>query len=89
MPALTAKKRFTANFGFEKMRSDDVIITRTLQMYYAGMSVRDIADCFEQEDITVSYRTIYNWVAKYSKMTSDYSNAHKFLYSQFLGILVP
>ena len=49
------------------MRSDDVIITRTLQMYYAGMSVRDIADCFEQEDITVTYRTIYNWVAKYSK----------------------
>ena len=56
------------------MRSNDVIITRTLQMYYAGMSVRDIADCFEQEDITVSYRTIYNWVAKYSKMTSDYLN---------------
>ena len=71
---LDCKKRFTANFGFEKMRSDDVIITRSLQMYYAGMSVRDIADCFEQEDITVSYRTIYNWVAKYSKMTSDYLN---------------
>ena len=71
---LDCKKKFTANFGFEKMRSNDVIITRTLQMYYAGMSVRDIADCFEQEDITVTYRTIYNWVAKYSKMTSDYLN---------------
>ena len=68
------KRKFTANFGFEKMRSDDVIITRSLQMYYAGMSVRDIADCFEQEDIAVTYRTIYNWVAKYSKMTSDYLN---------------
>ena len=71
---LDCKKKFTANFGFEKMRSKDVIITRTLQMYYAGMSVRDIADCFEQEEIEVSYRTIYNWVAKYSKMTSDYLN---------------
>ena len=71
---LDCKKRFTANFGFEKMRSRDVIITRTLQMYYAGMSVRDISDCFEQEEITVTYRTIYNWVAKYSKMTSDYLN---------------
>ena len=71
---LDCKKRFTANFGFEKMRSEDVIITRALQMYYTGMSVRDIADCFEQEEIEVSYRTIYNWVAKYSKMTSNYLN---------------
>ena len=55
---LDCKKRFTANFGFEKMRSKDVIITRALQMYYAGMSVRDIADCFEQEEIEVSYRSI-------------------------------
>ena len=71
---LDCKKKFTANFGFEKMRSRDVIITRTLQMYYTGMSVRDIAGCFEQEDITATYRTIYNWVAKYSKITSDYLN---------------
>ena len=56
------------------MRSNDVVITRALQMYYTGMSVRDIADCFEQEEITVTYRTIYNWVAKYSKMTTDYLN---------------
>ena len=68
------KKRFTANFGFEKMRSKDVIITRALELYFTGMSVRDIADCFEQEEINVSYRSIYNWVAKYSKMTSIYLN---------------
>lgn len=41
------KKRFTENFGFEKMRSKDVIITRALQMYFTGMSVMDIADCLE------------------------------------------
>ena len=68
------KKRFTTNFGFEKMRYDDVMITRALQMYYSGMSVRDIADCFEQEEIEVSHMTIYNWIDKYSKMTSKYLN---------------
>lgn len=41
------KRGFTANFGFEKMRYDPILITRALQMYYSGMSVRDIADCFE------------------------------------------
>ena len=68
------KRKFTANFGFEKMRSKDYIITRALQMYYTGMSVRDIADCFEQEEIDVSHMTIYNWITKYSKMTSKYLN---------------
>ena len=68
------KKRFTANFGFEKMRYDDVIITRALQMYYQGLSVRDIADNLEAEDIKVDYSTVYDWIDKYSKMTSTYLN---------------
>ena len=66
------RKRFAANFGFEKMRYDPVLITRALQMYYSGMSVRDIADCFEQEEINVNYSNVYRWIDKYSKMTHDY-----------------
>jgi putative transposase len=71
---LDCKKRFSANFGFEKMRYESVVITRALQMYYSGMSVRDIADCFEQEEIDVNYSNIYRWITKYSKMTSAYLN---------------
>ena len=71
---LDCKKGFTANFRFEKMRYDDVVITRALQMYYSGMSVRDIADCLEQEEIDVSHMTIYRWIDKYSKMTAKYLN---------------
>ena len=67
-------KRFTANFGFEKMRSKDYIITRSLDMYYKGMSVRDIADNLEQEEIEVSHMTIYRWIDRYSKLTSAYLN---------------
>ena len=68
------KRKFTTNFGFENMRYDSTVITRALQMYFSGMSVRDIADCFEQEEIEVSYKAVYDWIAKYSKMTSDYLN---------------
>lgn len=68
------KKRFVANYGFEQMRYGPTYITRSLQMYFTGMSVRDIADQLEQEGIDVSYRTVYNWVAKYSRMTSEYLN---------------
>ncbi len=66
------KRGFTANFGFEKMRYSNTVITRALQMYFSGMSVRDIADCFEQEEIKVSYRAVYGWIEKYSKTVADY-----------------
>ena len=69
---LDCNKRFTLNLGFEKMRSNDVLITRAMQMYYSGMSSRDVADCFEQEDIKVSHMTIYRWIEKYSRMTNRY-----------------
>ena len=38
-------------------------------MYYQELSVRDIADCFEQEEIDVSHMTIYRWINKYSRMS--------------------
>ena len=68
------KKRFTANFGFEKKQSNENTITGALQMYYSGMSVRKIADHYEMLGIDVSFKTIYNWVTAYSKMTSVYLN---------------
>ena len=43
------------------MRYEPVLITRALQMYYSGMSVRDIADCFELEEIDVNYSGVYDF----------------------------
>ena len=71
---LDCKKRFTANSGFEKKQFDESTITGALQMYYSGMSVRDIANHYEMMETDVSFKTVYNWVAKYSKMTTDYLN---------------
>ncbi len=68
------KRKFTVNFGFEKKQFDENTITGALQLYYSGMSVRRIADHYEMMGIDVSFKTIYNWVAKYSKMTSVYLN---------------
>ena len=39
------------------MRYEPVLITRALQMYYSGMSVRDIADCFELEEMEADHIT--------------------------------
>ena len=69
---LDCKKRFTANFGFESMRHDTRTITQAIQMYYQGMSVRDIADNLEMMGIDINYSSVYDWVAKYSRTVSDY-----------------
>lgn len=68
------QRTFTANFGFEKMRYGDSVITGALQMFYTGMSTRDIANHYSMMGIDVSDVTIYNWVDKYSKITAKYLN---------------
>ena len=45
-----------------------------LQIYYSGMSVRDIENHYEMLGIKVDYSTIYTWIAKYSKLTLVYLN---------------
>ena len=67
-------KRFTTNFGFEKRQFDENAICGALQMYYFGMSVRDISNHYEMMGVDVSFKTVYNWVEKYSKITSKYLN---------------
>ena len=67
-------KRFTTNFGFEKRQYDNNTICGALQMYYAGMSVRDIANHYEMLGIDVSHKTVYNWVSDYSRTISNYIN---------------
>ena len=67
-------KRFTANFGFEYKQFDDEIITDSIQMYYTGMSVRDIANHYEMKGIKVNHMTIYNWVSQYSAMSDVFLN---------------
>ena len=68
------KRRFTANFGFEGKQFDEGTITGALQMYYTGMSVRDIANHYEMMGIDVCHKTVYNWIDQYSKMTAWYLN---------------
>lgn len=71
---LDCKKRFSANFGFEKMRYNESLITGALQMYYSGMSVRDIENHYEMLGIDVDHSSIYDWICKYSTIVSEYLN---------------
>ena len=50
---LDCKRKFTANFGFEKMKHDPKTITQSIQMYYQGMSFRDVANNLEMIGIDI------------------------------------
>ena len=71
---LDCHKKFSTNFGFEKMRYDYTIITGALQMYYSGMSTRDISNHYEMMGIDVSDVAVYKWVCKYSTLVTKYLN---------------
>ena len=68
------QRRFTTNYGFENRQFDEATITGAMQMYFSGMSVRDIANHHEMMGIEVSHMTRYRWVSEYSRMTTTYLN---------------
>ena len=68
------QRRFTTNYGFENRQFDEATITGAMQMYFAGMSVRDISNHYSMMGTEVSHMTIYRWVSEYSRMTTTYLN---------------
>ena len=71
---LDCNKKFTANYGFENRQFDERTITGAMQMYFTGMSVRDIANHYEMMGIDMDQSTVYRWIEAYSKMTTRYIN---------------
>ena len=69
---LDCNRGFTGNIGYEHRQFDHRTITQAIQMYYQGMSVRDISSNFEMLGTQISHKTIYNWVSEYSGMVSQY-----------------
>lgn len=70
----TCNRRFTGRpAGFEGMKNKVDIITTALDLYYRGLSLRQIVEHLETAyKVKVSHGTIYNWIKKYVKLVSNY-----------------
>ena len=72
---LDCKKRFILNDGFYRMRNSAGKITLCLDLFYRGVSTRKI-----QEHLNAFYPhnsswvSIYEWIIKYSKQISKFTN---------------
>lgn len=70
--------RFTIDDGFFRMRNTPTKITQSVDLFYRGVSTRKV-----QEHLAIfhphnaSHMSVYNWVVKYSKMISKFTNKLK------------
>ena len=69
------KRRFTGrSVGFEGMKNRADIIATSLDLYFRGLSLRQIVEHLEMTyKVKVSHATIYYWIKKYVKMVSEYT----------------
>ncbi len=65
--------KFVYDSAFQKMQYDPRIISLTLSMYFRNVSSRGIAQTLEETyGISISYKTVQNWIKKYEKLLSEY-----------------
>jgi transposase-like protein len=63
---------FTVNLGFERMKHNPQGITTAMQLYFSGESLRNTAKSLKLIGVEVSYRTVLNWIRKYTELMEKY-----------------
>lgn len=65
-------QHFTPNIGFEKMKSSPQDITSAMQLYFSGLSFRNVAKALQFRGIKVSHVAVYKWICKYTELMERY-----------------
>ena len=67
------KRGFTVATGFEGMHGQALAILLSLDLYYRGLSLRQISEHLKAVyGITVSHGTIYGWIKRYVAIVNQY-----------------
>jgi putative transposase len=69
---VNCNKTFSVNIGFERMKHNPKAITAAMQLYFSGESLRNTMRSLKLLGVEVSYRTILNWIRKYTKLMKEY-----------------
>jgi len=69
---------FSSRTGFKGSHGQGLAIVLCLDLYYRGLSLRQISEHFQSVySITVSHGTIYGWIKRYVELVSQYLNKAK------------
>jgi transposase-like protein len=69
-------KYFTYNIGFEKMKHNPQAVVTSLELYFGGESLPNTMRALELMGVKVSYRTILNWIKKYTRLMKAYTERY-------------
>ncbi len=68
--------RFTGREGFKNRRSDPDKIALALDLYFRGLSTRQVADHFRQAyGLRISHVAVYRWLVHYSRLAAEWLDA--------------
>jgi putative transposase len=65
-------QHFTLNVGFEHMKSSPEDITSAMQLYFSGLSFRNVTKALKLRGVAVSHVAVYKWVTKYTELMERY-----------------
>ncbi len=69
----TCGASFCGKEGYLKRRSDPEIIAKALDLYFRGVSLRQVAAHFAQSyDLKVSQMTVYRWIVHYGRLAAEW-----------------
>lgn len=67
-------RKFVLDDGFKRLKGDAKVVTLALDLYFKGVSLRQITDTLEQFfEVSVGHVTIYNWLQRYVSLLNDYA----------------
>lgn len=66
------KNRFSFNLGFEGMKFSPKVITSAMQLYFTGESLRNVQKFLNLQGVSVSHKTVYVWIKKYTGLMQQY-----------------
>ena len=69
----TCGASFCGKEGYLKRRSDPELIAKALDLYFRGVSLRQVAAHFGQAyGLSISPMTVYRWITHYSKLAAEW-----------------
>ncbi|HUX54527.1 MAG TPA: DDE-type integrase/transposase/recombinase [Williamwhitmania sp.] len=65
-------QHFTLNAGFEGMKTLPQDITSAMQLYFSGLSFRNVTKALKLRGVNVSHVAVYKWINKYTTLMEQY-----------------
>ncbi len=68
------RRKFVPEDGFKRLKGDARTITLALDLYFKGLSLRQITDTLAQfHDLRVDHCTVYRWLRRYVDVLTEYA----------------